>query len=215
MVDDDVGKAFDVLDVECRPDIDAGVEQFLDILVAFGMAAVRRIGMRQFIDDDEFRPPGQRSIEIELHQRVAAIGDRLARQDFKALEQGGGLGPAMGFHDADDDILPSRLRRCAPRQHGIGLADARRRTEKYLQPAALLLLASSRSASGEGRVFAGGPFALRCALSIQREIEEQNINARLAEEAGDGPLNMGFDQLPQLSRRKAPRLGHSATWMSA
>ena len=40
--------------------------QFLDILVALGMAAARRVGMGQFIDDDDARLAGQRRVEIEF-----------------------------------------------------------------------------------------------------------------------------------------------------
>ena len=76
-----------MLDIERGPDIDAGIEQFLDILVALGMAAFRRIGMGEFVDDDELGPSRQRRIEIELHERVAAIGDRPARQNLEAFEQ--------------------------------------------------------------------------------------------------------------------------------
>ena len=54
---DDVVQAFDMLDVERREYVDAGGDQFLDIEVAFGMAAARRIGVCQFIDEDELRAP--------------------------------------------------------------------------------------------------------------------------------------------------------------
>jgi hypothetical protein len=38
---DDVVQALDVLDIECRVDIDAGAQQLIDVLPALGMAASR------------------------------------------------------------------------------------------------------------------------------------------------------------------------------
>jgi len=49
---DDVGEALDVLDVERGPHVDMRVEQFLDVLPAFGMAAVESVGVGEFVDDD-------------------------------------------------------------------------------------------------------------------------------------------------------------------
>ena len=43
---DDVVQALDMLDVERREDIDAGGDQLLDIEIALGMAAARRVGVR-------------------------------------------------------------------------------------------------------------------------------------------------------------------------
>jgi peptidoglycan/xylan/chitin deacetylase (PgdA/CDA1 family) len=41
-----------MLDIQRRPDIDAGLDQFLDILEAFGMPATfGGIGVGEFVDD--------------------------------------------------------------------------------------------------------------------------------------------------------------------
>ena len=58
---DDVVEAFDVLDVERRIDVDPGGEQLLDIHVALGMPALRRIGMRKLIDQNEAAAVAPRS----------------------------------------------------------------------------------------------------------------------------------------------------------
>ena len=50
---DDVIQAFDMLDIEGRIDIDPGGEQLLDIHIALGMPALRRIGMRKLVDQNE------------------------------------------------------------------------------------------------------------------------------------------------------------------
>jgi hypothetical protein len=47
-----------MLNVERRIDVDPGGEQLLDIHVVLGMPALRRICMRELIDQNEARPPG-------------------------------------------------------------------------------------------------------------------------------------------------------------
>ena len=59
---DHVVETFDVLDVERRPNIDAGRKQFLDILPALWMPHPRRIRVGQFVDQEQCRAvaPGPR-----------------------------------------------------------------------------------------------------------------------------------------------------------
>ncbi len=52
---DDVVEAFEVLDVERGPDVDAGVEQFLDVLPALGMAAARHVACARLVDQQQAR----------------------------------------------------------------------------------------------------------------------------------------------------------------
>ena len=66
MLRDDIVQAFDVLDVERGIDVDAGGDQLLDIHVALGMPAARRVGVRQFIDQRELRAARQQRVEIHL-----------------------------------------------------------------------------------------------------------------------------------------------------
>ena len=53
----DVVQALDVLDIDGRIDVDAGIEQLLDILVALGMPAAGDVGMRELVDQDQVRAP--------------------------------------------------------------------------------------------------------------------------------------------------------------
>ena len=101
---DHVVQAFDVLDVQRGIDVDAGGEQLLDVHVALGMAAARRVGVRQFVDQRELRAARQQRVEIHLRQRAPAIFDRTARDDLQAVEQRLGFAPAVGLDHADDDI---------------------------------------------------------------------------------------------------------------
>ncbi len=125
-----------MLDVQRRPDVDAGGQQLLDVLPALGMARARDIGVGAFVHQQEPRPPGQGGVDVELHQGAPAIGDRLSRQDFQPLEQGRGLGSPVGFHHPHQHLGPLRLPPPGLLQHLVGLAHARRHAEKDLEPAA-------------------------------------------------------------------------------
>ena len=141
-----------MLDVQRRIDVDAGGEQFLDIHVALGMPAARRIGVRELVDQNELRPALEDRVEVHFVEPAALVLDPPPRDDFEPFEQRLGLLAAMRLDDADDDIdafAPLRLRGL---QHFIGLADARRGAEKNLQPAAARLARASAAAlRAEGR----------------------------------------------------------------
>ena len=53
---DHVVQALDVLDVDRRVDVDAGGEQLLDVEIALGMPAARRVGVGELVDQHELRP---------------------------------------------------------------------------------------------------------------------------------------------------------------
>ena len=131
----DVGEALEMLDIERRPYVDAGREKLLDVLPALGMAAVRRIGMGEFVDDDQFGLASQRRVEVEFLDRAAVVLDLAPRQDFEPLDERARLSAAMRFDEPDDDVDSFLLQ--APRvlQHRESLADAGRGAEEHLQPA--------------------------------------------------------------------------------
>ncbi len=120
----DIGQAFQMLDVECRPDVDAGGNQLFDILVALRMAAVLGVAVRQFVDDDDPRTAGERRVEIEFGKHTAAMVDIAARQYLQPFDERGGLAAPVGFHQTDDDVDAIGLQPTRPRQHRVGLADA-------------------------------------------------------------------------------------------
>ena len=102
---DDVVEALDVLDVDCRVDIDAAVEQFLDIEVALGMTTARRIGMGQFVHQRDLGVTGDNGVEIHLFKPLPLVFETSARDDLEALEQGLRLLAAVRLDDADDDVV--------------------------------------------------------------------------------------------------------------
>jgi hypothetical protein len=98
---DHVDKALQVLDVEGGPDVDAGRDQLLDVLPTLRMARARHVGVGVFVDQQQPRLPRQGGVDVELHQRAAAVIGRLSRQDLEPLQQGLGLGPAVRLDHPD------------------------------------------------------------------------------------------------------------------
>ena len=136
----DVGEAFEMLDVDRGPHIDARRDQLLDILVALRMAALGRVRMGELVDDDQLRPALERGIDVEFLDHAAAILDIALRQHLDPLDQRGGLRAPMRFDEADDHIGTLAGRLLGARKHGVGLADARRGAEENLQLAASLAM---------------------------------------------------------------------------
>ena len=59
-------EAFDVLDIERRPDVDAGVEKFLHILPAPGVPRTGEVRVGEFVDEQNLRPPGKGGVDVKL-----------------------------------------------------------------------------------------------------------------------------------------------------
>ncbi|MGY4247384.1 hypothetical protein ACVIIZ_008792 [Bradyrhizobium sp. USDA 4523] len=131
---DDVVEALDVLDVDRGIDVDAVRQQLLDVEIALGMPAARRVGMGEFVDQRELRPPRDQCIEVHLFERLVAIGQPLPRQHLETPEQRLGLDPAVGFDDADHDVDARLEAGVSAREHLVGLADAGGGADEYLQP---------------------------------------------------------------------------------
>ena len=79
----DVGEALQMLNVERRPYVDAGAEQLLDVLPALGVAALRRVGVGEFVDDDQLGPAAERRIEIELLDLSCLDSSRRGAAEFR------------------------------------------------------------------------------------------------------------------------------------
>ncbi len=66
---DDVVEALEVLHVERREDVDARVEQLLDVLPALEVPRARRVGVGQLVDEDQLGLAGEGRVEVELLER--------------------------------------------------------------------------------------------------------------------------------------------------
>ena len=132
---DNVGEAFEMLNIERGPDVDTGSEQLLDVLPALGVPAIGSVGVSELIDDDQLGLARQRRIEIEFLDFAAVVFNPAPRQDFEPVNESARLGAAMGLDKADDHIdafVPETPRIL---QHRVGLADAGRGAEEHFQPA--------------------------------------------------------------------------------
>ena len=134
-----------MLDVDGGVDVDAGIQQLLDVLVALGMAAARNIGVGQLVDEDQIRPPLERGIDIELVQDTIDIDHRLAGEDLKAFQQRLGLPAPVRLHHTNDDVHALLQLGAGSLEHLVGLADAGSGTDKILRRPTRLF--SSRRAS--------------------------------------------------------------------
>ena len=121
---DDIVQAFEVLHVDGRVDVDARGDQLVDILPALGMARARMVRVRELIDDEQLRLPGQCAIEIEFRQRDAAMLEVHRRQDFQTFEQCLGFGTTVQLDIADHDIDTVGALATRGFEHRVALADA-------------------------------------------------------------------------------------------
>jgi hypothetical protein len=128
-------EAFQVLDVDRGVHVDAGGEQFLNVLPALGVAAAGGVAVGQFVDQHQLRLGREQAVEVHFfkhHATVFRAHQRLLRQ---AAEQRFGLGAAMGFDHAGDDFHALAQLGVGGLEHGVGLADAGRGAEENLEPA--------------------------------------------------------------------------------
>ena len=157
---DDVVQALQVLHVDRGEHVDTGCEQLVDILPALGMAARRRVGVRQLIYQEHGRGAFERRVQVELLQLAPAIVDLLAPQDLQALQQCRGFAAAVRLDHADHHVQsfapqPPRLE-----QHGVSLPHAGRGTEEDPQ-FATARFGFLRLSGGQQRIGVGSAIVLR------------------------------------------------------
>src|SRR5262249_3795466 len=138
---DDVVEALEVLDVERGVDVDAGVEQLLDVVPALGVARAFDVAVRELVDDDDGGAALESRVEVEFPERGAAVIDLALRQYLEPVEERGGVGASVGLDRADDDVNALGALLARREQHPVGLADSCGRPAEDLEaPAAAFLL---------------------------------------------------------------------------
>ena len=154
LADDDAGdpghdivQRLEVLDIEGGVDVDTAIEQLEHVLPALGVAALRRVGVGQLVDEQQRRVSREGGVEVELLERGAAVLDPAARQDLEAVEQRLGFGALVRLDHARHDVDAGGALRARGLQHRVRLAHAGGGAEEDLQLAARpprLLLADVR-----------------------------------------------------------------------
>ena len=156
---DDVVEALDVLDIDRGVDVDAVSHQLFDVEIAFGMTAALDVGVCEFVDQNDLRSAGDDGVKVHFLEPLSFIVDPPPRNDFQAFQQRFGFPAAVGFDDADDDIVAVFLAGMGLLQHLVGLADARCGADKDPQLADTLLFAACRFEQGfrRGSMFGIAP----------------------------------------------------------
>ena len=120
-------------------------------------------------------------------------GDGRARHDpGRPSRQRRRRGAAVGLDDADHDVAAVVAQAPALFEHLVGLADAGRGAEQHPQPAPAVIC----------RIL---PIVRSARQGVEREVELQHVDARLAEEPEVPCLNPGLHQAAHLGCSSRPR----------
>ena len=111
--------------------------------------------MGELVDEQQRRAARDGGVDIELHERAVAVGDRPAWQHFESFEQCCGLGTPMRFDYADDDIEPSFFSARAADNMAYVLPTPGRHAKKHLELAAPFIGGKLQQCLGRGapRIF--------------------------------------------------------------
>ncbi len=134
---DEVVHALEVLDVECRPDVDAGLDQLARVLPALGVARARRVRVRELVEQQHAGLARERLVDVELQEPHAAVLDLARRQPLEALGERRRLGPPVRLDPADHHVDTRGALGARRLEHGVGLADAGGGAEEDLEASAL------------------------------------------------------------------------------
>ena len=206
-----------MLDVERRPHVDAGGEQLLDVLPALRMAAAGDVGVRVLVD--AAAGSGWRASAASRSnslQDLVDVDDRLARQDLEAVQQRLRLAPPMRLDQADDDVAALRLRRA--RAPSAWRRSCRRRAPRRERSSAVRVPPSWRGRgvrpaklSGSSRLAwrsgSASPELLSRRQRVEREVEPQDVDARLAQQSERAAFDLAVNELAHALLGQAAGLG--------
>ncbi len=200
---DGIVQALEMLDIEGRPDIDPGVQQFDRVFPAFGMTAAGDVGVGEFVEQEQLRAAGERAIEVEFLDLAPAIGELSARQHREIANLRDGLAASVGFDQPGDNV--NAVLALAPRrgQHLPGLADPGGHAKKDLEPPLAFARRGQRQSVGIGAAIIIGRARhaaeysgkLRRRQLIESAVEREHVHPRLADEAEERLLGMGGNEI--------------------
>ncbi len=121
---DDVAQGREMLDVKGGQDVDAGVQQFVNILPPVGVPAFRGVGVGVIIDDGRGRPAADDRVEVQLFEVEPSIRNPPGRDQLEPCQQGPGVAAPPVPGERDDDVLAALAQPVPLPEHRVGLPDA-------------------------------------------------------------------------------------------
>ena len=122
-----------MLHIERAVHIEAGIEQLVHILPALRMTAAWRVGVRQFIHQQQRRATQHCRVNVKFVERRTAMFEDATWQNFEAFRQLERVLAPMCLDDADDYINTLGAARGRGFEHREGLADAGGRPEEQFE----------------------------------------------------------------------------------
>ncbi|MCY1165432.1 hypothetical protein D9M73_53380 [compost metagenome] len=117
-------EAFQMLNIQRRPDIDAGLQQFLHVLPAFGMARALDVTVRQLIHQQHPRLARQRSVQVKLLEQSPPVRHIAQRQGLKPRQQFCRVVTAVCFDHSHQHITARPALALGGAEHGVGFTHA-------------------------------------------------------------------------------------------
>ena len=112
---DHVVHRLEVLDVHGRDHVDPGPQQLLDVLPALLVAGAGDVRVGELVDERDRRLAGQDRVDVHLLEGRVPVLDAVPGDDLEVADLRGGVRPAVGLDEPDDDVGATRLAGGDPR----------------------------------------------------------------------------------------------------
>jgi hypothetical protein len=132
---DGVIEAVQMLNIEIRDNVDARVEQLVDILPALIEATARHVAVGQLVNQRDRRPPRQQRVEVHLRKRRAVVGHPPQRNHLEPADPRNQIRAVVRLDHPDQHVNALLRQPQALIQHRKRLANPRRGAEVDVQPA--------------------------------------------------------------------------------
>ena len=201
-----------MLDVQRRVDVDAGVEQFLDIEVALGMAAAGRVGVGSSSTSTSCGLARQHGIEVHLLEPACPCTRPARRGMTSSPSRSAWVSgrPCVSTTPTTTSTPSSRLAWAAS-QHLVVLPTPGAAPRKIFSRPAALLPARRRRATPPARAWRGLRSVIVSDLTsgrraVQGQVQREHVDARLAQEP-ELPASSAGSRAAQRILREAACLG--------
>ncbi len=147
--------------------------------------------------------------QIHLCQRHAAIRDVPQRYAFEVADAGHGVRAAVRLDETDHDVHALAPQFVGVLKHAKRLADARSCANIHTQPGAPLQPGAGEQRLGDGRRCFSHRLLLHRMLIVERQVELENVDDRLAEKAELTTERVEVYQAAQFRLGNRPLPSHS------